>query len=108
MNGRASACQVYPRKFCAEICPGLKDELARLKVAADEADRAAQADANVLVQQLAASRAELSAEQERFESALAQRDESAAAAAEAETRARAESEREALTAGTAAAEARAN
>lgn len=28
MNGRASACQVYPRKFCAEICPGLKEEFA--------------------------------------------------------------------------------
>ena len=28
MNGRASACQVYPRKFCAEICLGLKEELA--------------------------------------------------------------------------------
>ena len=27
MNGRASACQVYPRKFCAEICLGLKKEL---------------------------------------------------------------------------------
>ena len=28
MNGRASACQVYPRMFCAEICLGLKEELA--------------------------------------------------------------------------------
>ena len=27
MNGRASACQVYPREFCAQICLGLKDEL---------------------------------------------------------------------------------
>ena len=27
MNGRASACQVYPRKFCAQLCFGLKDEL---------------------------------------------------------------------------------
>ena len=28
MNGRASACQIYPREFCAQICLGLKDELA--------------------------------------------------------------------------------
>ena len=28
VNGRASACQVYPREFCAQICLGLKDELA--------------------------------------------------------------------------------
>ena len=28
INGRASACQVYPEKFCAEICLGLKEELA--------------------------------------------------------------------------------
>ena len=28
VNGRASACQVYPRKFCAQICLGLKEELA--------------------------------------------------------------------------------
>ena len=27
-NGRASACQVYPEKLCAEICLGLKEELA--------------------------------------------------------------------------------
>ena len=27
MNGRAGACQVYPRRFCAEICLGLKEEL---------------------------------------------------------------------------------
>ena len=28
VNGRASACQVYTREFCAQICLGLKDELA--------------------------------------------------------------------------------
>ena len=28
MNGRASACQVYPERFCADICLGLKEELA--------------------------------------------------------------------------------
>ena len=27
MNGRASACQIYPRPFCAQICIGLKEEL---------------------------------------------------------------------------------
>ena len=27
MNGRASACQIYPRRFCSEICLGLKEEL---------------------------------------------------------------------------------
>lgn len=27
MNGRASACQVYPRTFCAQLCLGLKEEL---------------------------------------------------------------------------------
>ena len=26
-NGRASVCQVYPRKFCAQLFLGLKDEL---------------------------------------------------------------------------------
>ena len=29
MNGRASACQVYPRRFCAQLCLGLKDELGK-------------------------------------------------------------------------------
>ena len=32
MNGRASACQVYPRAFCAQICLGLKQELAAKRV----------------------------------------------------------------------------
>ena len=27
MYGRASACQVYPRPFCAQICIGLREEL---------------------------------------------------------------------------------
>ncbi len=27
MDGRASACQVYPRKFCSEICLGLNEEM---------------------------------------------------------------------------------
>ena len=27
VNGRAKACQLYPRRFCAEICLGLKEEL---------------------------------------------------------------------------------
>ena len=28
-NGRAIACQVYPRLFCAQICLGLKEELVK-------------------------------------------------------------------------------
>ena len=27
MNGKASACQIYPCPFCSQICFGLKDEL---------------------------------------------------------------------------------
>ena len=29
MNGRAGPCQVYPKKFCTQICLGLKDELTK-------------------------------------------------------------------------------
>ena len=32
MGGRASACQVYPRPFCAQIRLGLKDELAKRQI----------------------------------------------------------------------------
>ena len=32
LNGRASACQVYPRRFCAQICLGLKEELAAKQI----------------------------------------------------------------------------
>ena len=28
-NDRASACQIYPRKFCAQLCLGLNEELAK-------------------------------------------------------------------------------
>ena len=28
INGRAGPCQIYPRKFCSQICIGLKEELA--------------------------------------------------------------------------------
>ena len=33
MNGRAGACQVYPRNFCAQLCLGLKEELAKGAIA---------------------------------------------------------------------------
>ena len=29
MNGRAGPRQVYPKKFCTQICLGLKDELTK-------------------------------------------------------------------------------
>ena len=29
MNGRAGPCQIYHRKFCTQVCLGLKDELAK-------------------------------------------------------------------------------
>ena len=32
MGGRAGACQVYPRPFCAQICLGLEDEFARRQI----------------------------------------------------------------------------